>query len=440
MKTIIRCLLVVLTIIAVSTQSIAQWKQTGLDSLIVSGLAVSGTSLFAVTLNGGMGPSADYAGGVFLSTNNGVSWNSVKNGLPKDNMRALIVNGNYLYAGTATSGVYLSTNNGTIWTSVNNGLTNRSINAFAVIGTNLFVGTENGGVFLSTNNGTNWASVSTGFSNSDVYALAATDSFILAGCGNKLLRSTNNGNSWTVIDSINFSFWGAIVSSIVVIHENNEEYSLYYGIKYLTYQGVYGGVRYSSDNGVSWNEKSFSEGVSALTVISKEQGSKNIFVGCSTDGWGGGGGIYLSTNNGSSWIFDTTDLSGQAVNTFAVSDTNLFAGLHYGGVWRRPLSEMIPTSVKQSSFQLPERFSLSQNYPNPFNPSTTIEYNIPQQSQVTVKIFDLLGREVASLVNEKKDAGRYSVQWNAKDVSSGIYFYKLTSGNFIETKKMLVVK
>lgn len=89
--------------------------------------------------------------------------------------------------------------------------------------------------------------------------------------------------------------------------------------------------------------------------------------------------------------------------------------------------------------QVPENFSLSQNYPNPFNPSTTIEYSIPQAGLVTIQVYDILGREVATLVNEEKQRGSYSVNFNASNLSSGIYFYRLQASSFIETKKMILI-
>ena len=96
----------------------------------------------------------------------------------------------------------------------------------------------------------------------------------------------------------------------------------------------------------------------------------------------------------------------------------------------------------------PNEFSLEQNYPNPFNPSTSIRYTISsviasatKQSQlVTLKVYDVIGNEVATLVNEEKPAGSYEVKFNAVGLSSGIYFYKLQAGNFIESKKMLLLK
>lgn len=88
----------------------------------------------------------------------------------------------------------------------------------------------------------------------------------------------------------------------------------------------------------------------------------------------------------------------------------------------------------------PMQFELKQNYPNPFNPSTTIEYVIPKQSFVKLIIFDMLGREVSTLVREKKEAGTYSVVWNASPFASGVYFYKLQANDFIQTRKILLIK
>ena len=89
---------------------------------------------------------------------------------------------------------------------------------------------------------------------------------------------------------------------------------------------------------------------------------------------------------------------------------------------------------------LPQEYHLGQNYPNPFNPSTNIEYSIPSESFVELKVYDVLGREVASLVNEQQPAGVYRADFKADNLPSGIYFYKLQSKNFVETKKMLLLK
>jgi hypothetical protein len=88
----------------------------------------------------------------------------------------------------------------------------------------------------------------------------------------------------------------------------------------------------------------------------------------------------------------------------------------------------------------PARFALEQNYPNPFNPATTIIYQVPALSHVILTVYDLLGREVATLVDENKKAGRYSIPWNASWLSSGVYFYRLRAGEFRETKRMILLK
>lgn len=98
-----------------------------------------------------------------------------------------------------------------------------------------------------------------------------------------------------------------------------------------------------------------------------------------------------------------------------------------------------PTSVEYEG-SLPQSFNLEQNYPNPFNPSTTIKFSLPQSAEVSLKIFNSLGEEVSSLINSFKERGTYSVKFNAAGLPSGIYYYKLTAGNFAEVKKMILNK
>lgn len=94
----------------------------------------------------------------------------------------------------------------------------------------------------------------------------------------------------------------------------------------------------------------------------------------------------------------------------------------------------------EANVNAPDRFSLNQNYPNPFNPSTAIEYQIPQSSFVTIKVYDALGKEVVTLVNEEKPAGIHQVNFEPKDLTSGLYLYKIKAGNFEQTKKMIFLK
>ncbi len=361
------------------TQTKAQWVQTnGISRENIDSFAISGTNLFAGTMGDG----------VFLSTNNGTSWTAVNTGLTDTLVTSLAVSGTNLFAGTDNyGGIFLSTNNGTSWTPENSGLKGYTVYSLAVNGTNLFAGTFGGGVFFSANNGTSWTPVNNGLTGYTVYSLAVNGTNLFAGTDGGVFLSNNNGTSWTAVNA---------------------------GLTTYTAGGV-------------------------APVYSLAVNGTNLFAG--TDG-----GVFLSTNNGTSWTAVnaglTTTTSGgiTSVNSLAVNGTNLFAGTKGYGVWMRPLSEMI-TGVKDKQNNLPTSFSLQQNYPNPFNPTTTIKYSIPQQSFVSILVYDLLGREVADLVNEEKSAGNYSVQFNSSSrFSSGVYFYRMQAGSFTETKKLIMMK
>ncbi|HPS65557.1 MAG TPA: T9SS type A sorting domain-containing protein, partial [Ignavibacteria bacterium] len=89
---------------------------------------------------------------------------------------------------------------------------------------------------------------------------------------------------------------------------------------------------------------------------------------------------------------------------------------------------------------VPAKFDLSQNYPNPFNPATKINFDLPKDGQVSLKIFDMLGRELSTIVNEIRKAGYYTVEFNASNLASGVYFYRISAGEFSSVKKMIVLK
>ena len=101
---------------------------------------------------------------------------------------------------------------------------------------------------------------------------------------------------------------------------------------------------------------------------------------------------------------------------------------------------LLIVGIKAITNEIPIEFSLSQNYPNPFNPSTTIRFSIPEESFVTIKVFNTLGEEITTLINENIIAGNYEVDFDASKLPSGIYFYKLQSETFVETKKMVLMR
>lgn len=110
--------------------------------------------------------------------------------------------------------------------------------------------------------------------------------------------------------------------------------------------------------------------------------------------------------------------------------------------WSDTLSFTTTTvvSVEQGGNELPREFSLEQNYPNPFNPTTTIKYALPKASHVTIKVYNTLGAEVATLLDDRQSAGEYQIEWNAKDIASGLYVYRIKAGNFIQAKTLVLLK
>jgi subtilisin-like proprotein convertase family protein len=111
-----------------------------------------------------------------------------------------------------------------------------------------------------------------------------------------------------------------------------------------------------------------------------------------------------------------------------------------GRVERYCLNILYNSILSVANNQLPLKYELRQNYPNPFNPVTKISFSIPHQTIVTIKIYDILGREVETLVNGIKNAGNYEVEWNAGNYASGVYFYRIETGEFTDVKKMVVLK
>ncbi len=132
--------------------------------------------------------------------------------------------------------------------------------------------------------------------------------------------------------------------------------------------------------------------------------------------------------------------SGIIVRNASVDTSNVNIVLPHGSAFILQVNGNVTGVTSVNDKFIPENFSLSQNYPNPFNPSTKINYAITESSLVTIKIYDMLGREVKILVNEEKPAGSYTINFNSENLASGVYFYKLTAGNFTATKKLMLLK
>jgi len=154
-------------------------------------------------------------------------------------------------------------------------------------------------------------------------------------------------------------------------------------------------------------------------------------------------GVFLSTDNGLNWDAINAGLTiDNETNAYALSlgfsENNIFAGTRIG-IWRRPISEII-TGIDKSKENVPAAFLLEQNYPNPFNPTTTINFSISNNSYVSLKIFDNTGKEVRTLVNGVKPSGNYQIEFDASTLPSGVYYYKLQSGDFKVTRKLILLR
>jgi len=203
---------------------------------------------------------------------------------------------------------------------------------------------------------------------------------------------------------------------------------------------------YNGKIGILFNEET--QSLSEASVMTLEQHSKATKIGSQTSGADGNvSNVYLPGKlqvwfTGLGWFYpDYTPTQRIGIKPdIEVKPT--IAGIRQGKdeVLDAAIDYIIGPNFVAEENNIPRRFSLSQNYPNPFNPMTHIVFAIPVSGFVTLKIFDLLGREVATLVNEEKRAGSYEVTWNPKSVSSGVYFYQLHAGKFVQTKKLMLQK
>jgi hypothetical protein len=433
---------------------------------LISGTWETGASINSFTVSGSDIYACTYAG-LFQSDNNIFNWKPINDGIPFISIQDLSVIPNGLgntniFAGTFPSGVFLSTNNGSNWTAINNGINSINITAFTTYDKNIYAGGQTG-VFLSTNNGSVWNNIGLVNSGEVVSLYASQDgsghTIILAGTWNGLYRTTNNGGNWDSVLSFYVSDYaispldsnifagthqGVLISSDKGITWNSRNTGLpVTNINKLTFCGsnLFASTTYalylSTDNGLSWNPTSLQLPANVLIYSLADNyngtGKADIFAGTNN------AGVIVSTDNGLTWNSANSGLSDKSVYSLAVSGAYLFAGTNVSGVWKRQLSEL--ESIHETPpAQILQQFSLSQNYPNPFNPNTTIRYSIPKASFVNIRIYDILGREVKTLANEQKQAGNYSINFNGNNFASGIYFYRMQAGNFIQTKKLVLLK
>jgi hypothetical protein len=402
----------------VPPQSVSQWKQTsgpmaGSTLASVRAVYVTGDALFAGT----------QTGGVFRSMDKGDTWQAVNSGLPSVAVFSFAMSGKKLYAGienggnASGGGVYQSADSGTSWKQAAGTPLNCPINAMAVTDSILYAGSWNAKLFRLASDGLKWTDITVGLPNDQIVGININGTDVYAATYRSgVWRSTDHGQTWMLAAPV---IAGKSLQTIAFIDTN-------------MFGGFLGGIYRLNASRTAWKE--ITKGLTSSGVTSFCTVGSMLIAGTT-------GSVFLSTDLGENWI--DTGLKGISIYSLAVSGTDLFAGSNNNGVWRRPIIDFTNGSilaVEKIERPIVGSYALKQNYPNPFNPSTTISFSLPVRSFVTLKILNVMGREVATLAKEALSAGRYSRTWNAGALSSGIYFYRLQAGAYAETKRLVLLR
>ncbi|HRI86353.1 MAG TPA: T9SS type A sorting domain-containing protein [Ignavibacteria bacterium] len=286
--------------------------------------------------------------------------------------------------------------------------------------------------------------------------------------GSGLYRSTDNGASFNLVAPYNNTSIGS-PCDIIVMWDNSD----------VLFIGDDGADIYKTTNrGVNWYlvkpgssseipsmcNSVFDQNICYATTWSSSQVFKtinkgetwNITSNNSGSGWGSdlcredptvvltgnyGAQSYLTTNGGTNFFNVNSGLSGAGAGIL-VPDRSYLLNMQTGSLFKMVITYSVITNFSENtaSTLIPEKFELFQNYPNPFNPVTNIKFSLPENGNISLKIFDKLGKEVENLADGYRNAGTYEINFDASGLSSGVYFYKIVTNNFVSTKKMVLVK
>ena len=337
----------------------------------------------------------------------------------------------YILGETQNNGVRRSVNGGNSWSAATNGLS----------GTGAWVGplishpdsagifyTARQQVFKTTNYAANWFPISTGTSGT-IREMAISKSkpeVIYATSGSVVYKSTDRGYTFT---QVSLGMPNRTITSINV-HPDSDKVAI------VTFSGFGAGKIYKTTNGgQTWNNISGDLPDSPCNdglIYYPNFSTTTLFVAMDI-------GVFVSTNNGTNW----TELANGLPNTVAIhldyhkATGKLRVATHGRGIWE--LNGYFTGIVNYTS-STPENYKLYQNYPNPFNPFTRITFELKTKTFVKLTVFDLLGRTIKTLVNETLAPGSFDVLFDASDLPSGTYFYKLSTLEYTETKRMMLIK
>lgn len=435
----------------ISTDSGSHWVSAGLTGISVYSLDVKGSVILAATAEG-LARSTDegaswnwsetsfwpdyptcvahsqtaliagtYESGVFLSIDDGVSWYPSNNGLTISEVNSLLISGSDFYA-AANGGILHSDITAAIlwspliWDRINRGITNLNMTALAMSPDTLsiFTGSLGGGIFMSTNKGINWSQVNNGITNDSVLCLMFHEDTLYAGTsGGGIFCSTNKGEHWA---ERNEGLGDLTVTSFAQIGHD-----LFAATKT-------GGLFESDDHGLSW--RGIDTTLTGSHTLSFVASDSLLFTGTTN-------GVFMLRKYLSTWSVTSCGLPGIGIHALAINIGDLIASTP-SAVLKRPLSQL--TTVSCFPSDLPHLIWLKPNYPNPFNPITSISFTLAKRGFVSLKILNVLGEEIATLVSGQLEAGEYTRNWNGTNQSSGVYFCRLQAGSSTETIKLLLIR
>ena len=390
------------------------------------------------------------AGLILRSTNGGRSWSVIQSPVTYSLNKVVFKSPLTGYACGNNGYILKTTNGGLNWFILLTGttLTFRDI-AFTDVNTGMAVG-AGGLIRTTTNGGANWTAATisppwglTGISMVNINRIYVSGTDLP---GAAIFLSTDFGMSWTqvyLLSNIGLTESYALDEVFFV----NDSTGFAVGSSVLNNQN-FGNIYMTTNGGTNWS--------SSYTISSATSSfiSDIYFSSASTGTAVGSSGIVLrTTSSGSNWDLQTSSTNHDLYSVYFLDDNTGFAS-GFAGALIKTTNGGYPIGIKPITNEVPKTFILYQNYPNPFNPTTKIKFDIPASPvpskggglNVRLEIYDILGKQVASLIpplgggQEGLQPGSYEVEWNASGYASGVYFYQLRSNDFVETKKMVLMR